>query len=121
MAGYVFNDPNSSTATTTIQLVSPNTVFHEGRNNQTDLRVAKTFTLRERYKIEPTVDFFNIFNAATVLSTNTSLGTQTAAGAVPVSPTFQNVASGGLLGARMVKFGVHFDFWLLALPALSHA
>jgi hypothetical protein len=81
----------------TIELITPATMFNEGRNNQTDFRMAKNFSIRERWKIEPTVDFYNLFNAHSVLGITTRYGA-----------SWQNITS--LLPARMLKFGIHIDF-----------
>jgi hypothetical protein len=84
-------------AQNTIELITPASVFREGRNNQLDFRMAKNFAIRERWKIEPTVDFYNMLNANSVLGITTRFGAN-----------WQKVTS--LLPARMLKFGVHVDF-----------
>ena len=55
--------------------MAPQTTFPYGRNNQLDFRVAEQFSIRERWKIEPTVDFYNLFNADSILSITTSYNT----------------------------------------------
>jgi hypothetical protein len=87
-----------------VEVVTPQTVFPYGRNNQLDFRLAKDIQFRERLKIEPTVDFYNIFNASTILSIATGYNT-TAPGQ---SGAWRNVT--GLLPGRLIKFGVHLDF-----------
>ena len=87
-----------------VEVVTPQTVFPYGRNNQLDFRVAKDFLIRERWKIEPTADFYNLFNASPILSIATGFN-QSAPG---TGGAWQNVT--GLLPGRLVKFGVHLDF-----------
>ena len=48
--------------------MTPQTVFPYGRNNQLDFRLAKDFQFKERWKVEPTVDFYNLLNASPRLS-----------------------------------------------------
>jgi hypothetical protein len=86
-----------ATAQNTIELITPSSVYREGRNNQLDFRMAKNFVFRERWKIEPTVDFYNLLNANPVLGMTTRFGA-----------SWQKVTA--LLPARMVKFGIHIDF-----------
>ncbi len=87
-----------------VEVVTPQTVFPYGRNNQLDFRLAKDFQYRERLKIEPTFDFYNLLNASPILSIATGFN-QTAPG---VAGAWQNVT--GLLPGRLIKFGVHLDF-----------
>lgn len=90
-----------------VELVVPNTVFHEGRNNQIDLRLSREFAW-ERFKIQPTFDVFNALNANPVLGTNNRIATLSAAGVTSVSNRWQNATA--VLGARIVKFGVQVEF-----------
>jgi hypothetical protein len=84
--------------------VTPQTTYPYGHNNQLDFRMAKEFSVRERWKIEPTMDFFNLFNANSILSINTSYNTTTAGNA----GAWRNVT--GFLPGCLIKFGVHVDF-----------
>ncbi len=61
------------------------------------------FTIKERWKIEPTADFYNILNANSILSINTGYNNT-----APVSGGWRSVSA--LLPARLIKFGVHVDF-----------
>jgi Carboxypeptidase regulatory-like domain len=93
-----------SATTGNVQLVTPQTLFEEGRNNQLDFRVAKEFHIKERWTIEPTVDFFNLFDAGSVLAIATTYNSST-----PGTPgAWKNVNT--LLGSRIIKFGVHVEF-----------
>jgi hypothetical protein len=86
------------------EVVTPQTVFPFGRNNQLDVRIAKEISITEHWKVEPTVDAYNIFNASPILSIGTAFNT-TAPG---VAGAWRNVT--GLLPGRLIKFGVHLDF-----------
>jgi hypothetical protein len=103
--------PNSNAHTTLsggvtdkVELITPQTLFQEGRNNQLDFRVAKEFAIRERWKIEPTLDFFNILNASSILAEATTYN----ALSLGAPGAWKNVTT--LLGARLIKFGIHIDF-----------
>jgi len=87
-----------------VEVVTPQTIFPYGRNNQLDFRLAKDFQFKERWKVEPTVDFYNLLNASPILSIATGFN-QTTPG---VAGAWQNVT--GLLPGRLIKFGVHLDF-----------
>ncbi len=95
--------PNTDNHTTlsfgsgSAQLITPQTLFQQGRNNQLDFRIAKEFRIRERWTIEPTVDFFNILDAGSILAMNLGYGS-----------AWQNVTT--LLAPRTIKFGVHVEF-----------
>lgn len=99
-------NPTSLNGCTTckVEVVTPQTIFPYGRNNQLDFRVAKDIFITERWKIEPSVDAYNIFNASPILSIGTAYNT-TAPGA---AGAWQNVT--GLLPGRLIKFGIHLDF-----------
>ena len=70
----------ANTGAPKIELVTPQPVYNYGRNNQLDFRVSKVFTIHERFKIEPTVSFFNILECEPVLAVDTTYNT-TAPGA----------------------------------------
>jgi Carboxypeptidase regulatory-like domain len=93
-----------SGTTGNVQLITPETLHEEGRNNQFDFRVAKEFHIKERWTIEPTVDFFNLFNAGSVLAMATTYNNITPG----TTGAWKNVNT--LLNARIIKFGVHVDF-----------
>jgi hypothetical protein len=87
-----------------VEIVAPQTIFPFGRNNQFDFRIAKDISIRERWKLEPTFDAYNLFNASPILSIGT--GYNTSAQGVPGA--WRNVT--GLLPGRLMKFGIHLDF-----------
>jgi hypothetical protein len=86
------------------EVVTPQTVFPYGRNNQLDLRFSKVFSIKERWQIEPTADFFNILNASTILGIQTTYN----GSAAGTAGAWRNVTN--LLPARLIEFGVHVDF-----------
>jgi hypothetical protein len=67
--------------------------------NLMDLRFSRPVAIKERYKIEPQFDIYNLFNAATVTSVNQNYD----AGALFRNPT-------AVIFARSVKIGVQFTF-----------
>jgi hypothetical protein len=87
-----------------IEALTPQTIFPFGRDNQIDFRVAKDISITERWKIEPTLDFFNLLNANPILSIGTAYNTS----APGVTGAWRNVTS--LLPGRLIKFGVHLNF-----------
>jgi carboxypeptidase family protein len=86
------------------EVVTPQTVFPFGRDNQLDIRVAKDFNITERWKIEPTADFYNVFNANPILTVGTAYNTSAAG----TPGAWRNATS--ILPGRVIKFGVHVDF-----------
>jgi hypothetical protein len=84
------------TATASIPLILPNSVYNEGWNRQLDFRVSRTFKFG-RMSVLPALDVYNLFNASPVLAVNSAYG-----------PAWQNVTS--LLGARVAKLGLEVKF-----------
>jgi hypothetical protein len=91
-------------STCKLEALTPQTIFPFGRDNQLDFRLAKDFLITERWKIEPTADFYNLLNANPILT----IGTAYNASAPGVAGAWRNVTS--LLPGRLIKFGVHLDF-----------
>ncbi len=85
------------TAQVVANIVLPNTYYLEPRLNQLDLRFSRLFRIPNGGTIQPQVDFFNLFNANSVLGITTRLG-----------PRY-NVPT-GVLDPRVVKFGVNMTF-----------
>ena len=83
------------TATATLTVLEPTTVF-EPRYTLVDLRLSKTIPVG-RLRVQPRVDVYNLFNAATVLSQNTRLGA-----------TYRQPLE--IVGARFAKIGLQIDF-----------
>lgn len=65
--------------------------------NLLDLRFSKVFRVRERFKIEPTADLFNVFNSSAVTSAVTTIG--------PSLLRPSNIVMG-----RMLRLGETFSF-----------
>ncbi len=83
-------------STTTIELIQPGSYFTEGRNNQVDVRLTRTFRAG-RASVQPALDAFNMLNAGSVLALNTRYG-----------PQWRNAQT--VLAPRLVKFGVQVNF-----------
>ncbi|PYU21770.1 MAG: hypothetical protein DMG30_16740 [Acidobacteria bacterium] len=91
-------------STCRLEAVTPQTVFPFGRDNQLDFRLAKDINITERWRIEPTADFYNLLNANPILTIGTAYNTS-----APGTPgAWRNVTS--MLPGRLIKFGVHLDF-----------
>jgi len=84
------------TATVTVPLITPNSVYVEGWNRQFDFRISRIFRFGQ-LRVLPAIDVYNLFNASPVLAVNSAYG-----------PSWQNVTS--LLGARVAKLGVQVTF-----------
>ncbi|MBM3778519.1 MAG: TonB-dependent receptor [Acidimicrobiia bacterium] len=78
-----------------IPIVEPQILFEE-RITQLDLRVTKLFRLG-RSRLQAMFDVYNVFNAATVLTSNGAYG-----------PAWRNPTS--ILSARLFKVGAQVDF-----------
>ena len=83
------------TSTATTALIAPATVYGD-RVTQVDVRFGKSFKL-QRYRLQTSVDVFNLLNASAILSQNNTYGSSW------LSPT-------QILQGRLVKFGAQFDF-----------
>jgi hypothetical protein len=83
-------------STSTIELIQTNSYFTEGRNNQIDVRLTRTFRVG-RASVQPALDAFNVLNAGSVLALNKRYG-----------PQWKNAQT--VLAPRLVKFGVQVNF-----------
>jgi hypothetical protein len=83
-------------ANRTIALIPDNSMF-EPRAQQLDLRFTRTFRLGATRRFRPSLDIYNLFNAATVLSMNTTYG-----------PAWKDVTQ--ILNGRQLRVGAQFDF-----------
>jgi hypothetical protein len=85
---------NGPCTTCKVEVIPPETMFPFGRDNQLDFRVARECLVRERWKIEPTADFYKILNASPTLSISTAFNTTApgVAGAWRNSPGFFQAA-----------------------------
>jgi hypothetical protein len=63
------------TATTTVNLIEPNTMF-EKRINQVDLRLGRTLRFPGNVRFNVNLELYNAFNASPVLAINTRYGPQ---------------------------------------------
>jgi hypothetical protein len=86
---------SGSVSTVSVPLVPAGTLYGD-RLNQLDIRVAKTFKMRQ-YRIQPQADLYNIFNANPVLTENSTFG-----------PNWRQPIS--MLLGRMFKLGVQLNF-----------
>lgn len=89
------NLAQGANGTATIDIIPPGTMF-EDRLNQVDLRLSRTFKIGPT-KIQVNIDVFNLFNASTILSTNTRFGAQW------LQPT-------QILGAHSLRLGAQLTF-----------
>lgn len=70
-AGGVLGSINNSGGTNRIDILGNNS-FRLPMTWLTDMRIAKNFSIRERYKVELMTDFFNVANKQNVMSVNTT-------------------------------------------------
>jgi hypothetical protein len=82
----------------TVPLLAPGSQYLD-RLRQLDLRVARTFTAGQR-RFKAMIDFYNTFNASTVVIANDTYGTNGASWLQPLQ----------ILQARYAKLGVQIDF-----------
>jgi hypothetical protein len=83
-------------ATATLRLYESQTVFEADRLNQLDLRISKIVQVGQG-RVTGMFDVYNLFNANSVLASLASYG-----------PNWQRPSA--ILGARLFKVGVQFDF-----------
>ncbi|HEU5256387.1 MAG TPA: carboxypeptidase regulatory-like domain-containing protein [Vicinamibacterales bacterium] len=83
-------------ANRTIALIPDNSMF-EPRAQQLDLRFARTFRFGGTRRFRPSLDIYNLFNAATVLAMNTTYG-----------QSWKDVTQ--ILNGRQLRVGAQFDF-----------
>jgi hypothetical protein len=77
--------------------------------NLLDLRLSKIFTIKERYKLEPEFDIYNLTNASLVTAVQTSVTAGTATnGTGSVGSLFLNPTA--VIPPRLYKVGLRFDF-----------
>jgi hypothetical protein len=83
-------------ANRTIALIPDNSMF-EPRAQQLDLRFTRTFRFGGTRRFRPSLDIYNLFNAATVLAMNTTYG-----------QSWKDVTQ--ILNGRQLRVGAQFDF-----------
>lgn len=81
--------------TATTQLIAPGTMYGD-RVTQVDVRFGKMFKV-QRYRIQASLDLFNVMNSSAILALNTTFGTAW------LSPT-------QILQGRLAKVGMQIDF-----------
>ena len=92
----VFTGPELAQHTETVAL-DPAGLLRLPSVNLLDLRIARTFTWKERYHLEPLIDLFNLTNSQTVVSEVTSYG-----------PNYLRPSN--LVNPRLARIGMRFDF-----------
>ena len=92
------------TSTANVSLVQPGTMY-EDRLTQVDLRFSKGIKLGA-YRVKGMLDIYNLFNASSILSVNTTYAAPAAGSAT--SSTWLTPIS--VLGPRLFKFGVEVTF-----------
>ena len=77
--------------------------------NLLDLRISKVITIRERYKVEPEFDIYNVTDSGlvTAVQPGVTAGTPTG-GAGSVGSLFLNPTS--VIPPRLFKVGIRYDF-----------
>ena len=91
-------------STCKLEALAPQTIYPFGRDNQLDFRLAKDINITERWKLEPTADFYNLLNANPILTIGSGYNTS-----APGTPgAWRNATS--ILPGRLIKFGLHVDF-----------
>ena len=76
------------------------------RLNQFDIGLRRTFVFRERFKLQPQVDMFNVTNAHTVLLETQALGNSVK----PFAPGGLGGTPQALLQPRLLRVAVQFKF-----------
>ncbi len=92
----------------TVQLVAPGQVLSD-RLNQVDIGFRRVFKFREKYRLEPEVQFFNLFNSSAVISQGVVVPTN--------GSSVNNYKAGGLGGnvttyepPRIMRIALQFHF-----------
>jgi hypothetical protein len=92
-------------ATARVPLIAPNT-FYEKRRVQLDLRLSREFRIWTGGRLQANVDFYNLLNDGSVLSSNPLLGDRWR---LPESGS-TTVSGSGLLVGRLVQFSGQLRF-----------
>ena len=93
------------TATATVPLIAPNTLY-EDRRNQIDLRLSKHFRIGGRGRLSANLDVYNVLNNSAILAVNPSYGPNWLR---PVGN--QNIgAASAILQARLIQFSGQVTF-----------
>lgn len=100
IAGRPIIGSTSNATTITVNLIEPNTVFLDYKN-QLDVRIARGFRFG-RTRLQGFADIFNVLNAGTVLRVNETYGANPA--------TNQWLTPTAIMEARYVRFGMQMSF-----------
>jgi hypothetical protein len=100
LAGRTIVGSTAGVAQIAVNLIEPNTMFYD-YINQVDLRVARTFRFG-KYRLQGLVDIYNLLNAGTVTSLNTTFG------AVQATRVWLNPQA--IQTSRYVRFGAQLTF-----------
>ncbi|HEY6307989.1 MAG TPA: carboxypeptidase regulatory-like domain-containing protein [Candidatus Angelobacter sp.] len=110
--GGAISGINGSGGTNRIDILGNNS-FRMPSQWEQDVRVSKTFTFQERYKLELMTDFFNVPNKQNVMSVNNT-GYIISGSTLTFSPTFGTVTgtnnSNFLYTPRQIQLGARFQF-----------
>ena len=100
IAGRPIIGSTAGGTTTAVNLVQPNTVFLDYKN-QIDMRVGRTFRFSGR-SVQGFMDVFNLLNAGTVLRVNTTYGSN------PLTNAWYRPLT--IMDGRYFRFGVQMSF-----------
>ena len=110
--GTVVN-PNLTNPTERIALSKPGSRYAD-RLNQLDLGVKRTFSFKEKYRLQAQVDVFNVTNSHTVLVETQNLGVGALSATNPGITPFVLGGPGGkptsILQARLLRLAMQFHF-----------
>jgi hypothetical protein len=90
------------TATTTVPLVPPMTLF-ESRRTLLDLRASRTFSLGRTMRVRANFDVYNVLNDSSLVGINNTYGSNWRR---PLAGPFD----GGLVDGRLIQFGGQLTF-----------
>ena len=99
IAGRTIIGSTTGSATQTVNLIEPGTVFLDTQN-RLDLRFAKTFRFGDK-RFQPFADIFNVANAGTVTRVNETYA---------ASGTNLWLTPQGIVDGRYVRFGLQMNF-----------
>jgi hypothetical protein len=92
----IFSGPELTQGTVSVAL-APAGVQRLPSVNQLNLRLAREFTMKDRWRLTPTIDFFNVTNAQTVTSVFTTFGGAFLKPSLAINPF-------------VARFGLRFSF-----------
>jgi hypothetical protein len=111
-AGGSLGSINNSGGTNRIDILGNNS-FRMPMTWVTDMRIAKNFSIREKYKVELLTDFFNVANKQNVMSVNTT-GYIISGSNLNFNPTFGSTTgvnnSNFLYTPRQIQLGARVKF-----------